>query len=465
MGLLDRLVPEEITRFDPFNDGDHIHGDVRASQPFYEDAFGNLVSRQTRNDLDLAAHYAFTPQRLRLYRNGSRQVIHYDVSASSDIEEKRAGEEDVFVLTPSAGDTVTLKTAERLRYTVNFVSEFTQALAINQSLTNTNDRLLAGLDTSPNGDQSDGYFLEQTASHADDAVDMFSKRNGSVLGSKATVSLREATQVFQRFENDYNWYNVGESNWGETVTDAVKGQLNVPLTTTSTQPGDSNAGPGGRGPISGNGRVFVQVQADASTTGLEAYAGSSSFTTLGSAGASLKAPGAETPALTVSQTTAWEPLGIAFRVDPDRPNVAAQFRSIGITQGTGQVMIIACDPSNVLNGSDATLSDSDFTTTDRPEGRPFQHSGQNSVLQRSDTGVVAKFPDKTGSPVTTATNPGGYQLAYQSSRQSGSRNSPQRSAGTNEKHGILDGDLAVPIAKPNDSSTDMRFVHLVEMDE
>lgn len=436
-----------------------------------QDAFGNNLVRQTRNNADLASHYRYTPERHRFYRNGVRDVIQYDLAAGNSVsgfEDKRSGEEDVWVLSPVSGETLKFKSAERFRYTVNFVSEISQALALNQPLTNPDDRLIVGLDTSPNQDLSDGYFAEHLPTHDADEVDLLIKRNGNVVNSRKTVTLGQDITNYQRLENDYNWYNVGVSRWRSTVTKLKRGyrrQLNKVLETVGVLKSDGNSGPGGRGPISGNGHIVYEIEADSSTSGLELYAGSMSFTTLGDVAASVKAKGAETPALSVTQTTEWEPLGIAFRVDPGRPFVNVDFRGIELTQGSGELMIIGCDSSNVLDSNGDELTDSDFATTARPSGRPLSHNALNSVLQVSDTETVAQIPDDSGTPSTTAINPGGYQLAWDSVRASGQGSkTQQRSGDLEEKHGILDGDLAVPVIKA-DSTDDVRFSYPVEMDE
>lgn len=428
----------------------------------WQDAFGNQLVRTTRNNADLASHYAYTPERYRFYRNGTRQVIHYDVSSVTDFFDKRANDEDVFILAPNGGDTLLFKTAERFRYTVNYVSEVSQSIALNQELTNTNDRITWGLDTSVDGDLSDGYFLEHLSSHDEGEIDAFIKRGGNVVGQRRNVTLEVAMSEFQRWQLDYNWYNVGQHSLTETYTTQRDGQFNNEKLIGSTESGDANAGTGGRGPISGNGHMVVEIEADASTTGLEAIVGSCSFTTLGGVGASVKAKGAETAPYTPSQTGSWEPV-FAMRVDPNRPNVTTEIRGMDLTAGEGKLMAIACDPSNVLkadgSGGTTTLADSDFS-------RPEEHSDQNSVLQVTDISTVTQFPDNTGATQTTTANPGGYQLAFDTSRTSGEGNTQrQASANLQEKHGILDGDYAVAIVKPETTGTDMHVAYTVEMDE
>lgn len=423
------------------------------------DAFGNEISRTTRNNADLASHYQYTPERHRLYKNGTRELIHYDVDGSSDLEDNRAGAEDVFVLTPSAGDTLQFRSAERFRYTVNYVSQVTQAFAVNQSLSNTDDRVTIGLDTSPNIDLSDGYFLEHLPSHSDTEVDLFIKRNGNVVGDRTTVTLQAAVTAWQRFVNEYSWYNVAGSEWSNTISGTFDGEnevRNFKLAEFGVADGDTNAGPGGRGPISGNGHIIYEVEADSSTTGLELFVGSMSFTTLGATPASVKAKGAETDAIDVTQTDDYEPL-FALRRDPNRPNVNVDLRQIEITQGAGQALAISCNSSEVLDSNGNELADSGFS-------RPAEHSIQNSVVEVTNGSYVNQFPNSTGSTVTTASDPGGYQLAFDSTRQA-QGGQVERTANLVEKHGIHNQDIAVFLALPDDAATDYRIFYTTELDE
>jgi hypothetical protein len=384
-----------------------------------------------------------------VYVDGDRKLLQYN--SVSQFEDSRTDEEDVFVLAPGAGETVRFHTAERFRYTVNFVAEVTQALAVNQSLSG-NDTVVGGLDTSPNRDTSDGYFFEQTASHADDEVDLYAKRNGSVLGDKQTVSLGAPLTTFQRFENAYNWYNVGESNWLETFTQEF-GQLNTPLASLNVRDDTQNAGPGGRGPISGNGCIFVEVTADASTSGLECYAGSVGYTTLGSSRGVYRVKGGEKVGLSISSTDTWVPL-FALRKDPDRPLVNVQIGKVEMTEGEGKVMGIACDPSNVKKSGGSGLVDSDFSA-------PEEHSAANTAVEVTDGSTVTQFPDSTGSTTTSADNPGGYQVGWNTNRSY--EGETTRSSEVQEKYGVYDGDYVVFIAKPS-NTTDISLSYITEQD-
>ena len=76
------------------------------------DAFRQLVTKGTRNTLDLPAFYDFSEERYRFIENGTRiQDPNADSTRFSD-------QDTQFLLEPEAGDTLVFKTAEKPRYIV-----------------------------------------------------------------------------------------------------------------------------------------------------------------------------------------------------------------------------------------------------------------------------------------------------------------------------------------------------------
>ena len=420
----------------------------------WQDAFGNQLTRTTQNNADLASHYRYNPERYRLYRNGSRELLQYeDIASYAHFDDRRTGDEDAFVLQPDGGDALLFKTAERFRYTVNFVSEMSVALGINQELSG-DDRVTLGLDTSPDGTLSDGYFLEHRGDHRPDEVDVYEKRGGAVIDEKHTVDVIRALTTFQRWLLNYNWYNVGEARWTETWTGDRTNQVNREVATVSAEPSDANTGLGGRGPIAGNGHVVIEVAADANTSDLEVHTGSMSFTTLGDVDSVVRAKGAEAGPFTPDQTGDWEAL-FALRRRPGDHNVSVELRNIDLTAGAATAVAIACDPANVRNSSGAALTDADFAP-------PESHSGANSAVEVSTK--VDQFPDAGGKVVATAGDPGGYQIGYDQTRESGvGASAGTRSGEIRAKHGILDGDICVVAAMPHDI-TDIYAHYVVGQD-
>ena len=420
----------------------------------WQDAFGNQLARTTQNNADLASHYRYNPERYRFYRNGSRELLQYkDLNNYDYFDDQRSGDEDAFVLQPDGGDTLLFKTAERFRYTVNFVSEVSLALGINQALSG-DDRVTLGLDTSPDGNLADGYYLEHRGDHSPDEVDVYAKRRGSVIDEKHTVDVIRALTTFQRWLLNYNWYNVGEAVWTETYTGDRTNQVNREVATTSAEPSDANTGLGGRGPIAANGHIAVKVAADPSTSDLEVHAGSMSFTTLGDVDSVVRAKGAEAGPYSPGQTGDWAAL-FALRAVPNDHNVSVELRNIDLTAGAATAVAIACDPSNVRDDTGSQLTDADFAA-------PESHSGANSAVEVST--AVDQFPAADGTVTDLATDPGGYQIGYDQTRESGvGASAGTRSGEIRAKHGILDGDICVVVAKPHDV-TDIYAHYVVGQD-
>lgn len=354
------------------------------------DAFENDINSRT-NVLDLPAHYPISPERFTLSVDGSRVFPQYD-----DVPQY-THDDDRHLLQPAAGETVILESAERPRYVVQFELAATWAFELSQSLT-TGDQLRVGL-----YDGSDGYYLEQTGSHADDEADFVMERAGSVVYRKTNIPIRAPTTDFARLKLQTGWYNLTRQMWErsyagpsqrENAPDST--QFNFDITTADM--GDN------RGPVTGNLPIHFEINADAGTTGLTLEAGSTAQVNLGTTTQFNRTKKFfEEDTLTV--TDAWEPLR-AFRIDPDRPIISVQLSkvTIGKYEATTDVelLLMAGDPSKVLDANGDPLTDADFSY-------PEEVSPQNNVIQT--TTAVEQFPDNTGTPQTSMTNAGGWQLA------------------------------------------------------
>jgi hypothetical protein len=157
----------------------------------------------------------------------------------------------------------------------------------------------------------------------------------------------------------------------------------------------------------------------------------------------VRTKGSEAGPFTPAQTGDWEAL-FALRVTSEDDNVSVELRNIDLTAGAATVVALACDPSNVLDDTGSQLTDADFAT-------PESHSASNSAVEVST--AVDQFPAVDGTVGATASNPGGYQIAYDQTRESGVGSSAgTRSGDIRAKHGILDGDICVVVAKPQDIS-------------
>lgn len=373
------------------------------------DAFDKPIADTTKNALDIASHYPYNPERHRLYVNGSRVFPQYgSVSQYNHAT-------DVHELSPAAGETVVLETNERPRYVVQYEIAATWALSISQSL-QSGDRVRFGLYTDQNG-----WFFEHNDTHSPNDVDLVIRRAGSEVVREAEALSRPLTD-FTRPELYTNWYNVGRQLWKQTYTDSGV-QINQDIGTTSVD--------GERGPQVGNLPLRYEVTAGSGTSNLTLDAGSMGFVVLGDVTATTREK-THRFTHTFSTTGSWVPIG-AIRIDPDRYIVNTQLKntdvvSFGGSSGTSvRVMPMAVDPSKTDAATWAA---------------PAELSATNSVIQTAST--VSTFPDSTGTVVSSASDPGGYQLGYGSWYSTGTGSKTAVASGSpTRKRALSDRDVCI----------------------
>jgi len=119
--------------------------------PENTDVFGSQSVKNVSNETNLAGHYAYSPERWRLFdgdkATGTRLAPEYD-----DVPEyNHVG--DYHELKPSGGQTVVFESAERYRYVVNFETEVSFTPRINQELQG-DDYVRSAFTTGPTGGSS-----------------------------------------------------------------------------------------------------------------------------------------------------------------------------------------------------------------------------------------------------------------------------------------------------------------------
>jgi len=421
----------------------------------WQDAFGNQVALGTTNEADLAGHYSYSPERYRVFVDGTRQEIQYDGEPT-----QFSDADDSFLLKPqNDGEVVTVKTAERYRYVVQYIIEWSLAFQINQDL-QSGDVWAVGYgdpdlenstDDTP-GPNADGWFIYQNSSNDADTVTLAEYRDGTDVDS-VDVTFTKLPQIWGRVAGRTNWYNVGETSLEETFIEKYQNgereQKNKKVGTVGVEEG--------KGPILGNQRIHASVKTGSSGAGsLEFELGSIGLRTLGQVTGILRTKTFDFELTYNGTTTEFEPL-LAIRVDPDRLEVNTQFTILEPLEfdGNDDIVLIAqiFDKNNVLDGNGDTLVDSDY-------GVPTELSTTNSVLETST--AVEQVPDSTGSAQTSMTDPGGYQVAYGSLTSSGSGGSAQRvsSRARTQKRAVPNGDVAVIMARSPSTGTvtgDLQF--------
>lgn len=397
------------------------------------DAFGKLITNNPRTQLDIASQYNFSPERLRLFNNGSRQFVHYgDTTNFNDGP-------DSYTLQPDGGDTMHIESAESCTYVVGTQMAATFAFQVNQELQG-DDLIRVG---PYNG--SDGWYFEHRGDHADSkTVDLFIERNGSTTLLEEDVEMPRPVTEWQRYAVNFNWYNVGNQAWIQTYTDDGA-QFNEEFALTSRD--------GIKGPRTGNLNLWYEIETDTSTTGLEMEVGSMSFAVQSNADQLVRGKIQE-PTASITTADVWEPI-YAMRLDPDDGNVNARINEFSAIKFTGtdyvQLAAISVDPSLT-----------DATGFSEPE---LQHSPNTAIQDTTDVSTVPNTDGVETAPSTTDFEFGGYTLTTASLYPQGNNFSQGASQAnqTTVKRQILASDVIVVLAR-SPTTGDVTFDLVNEQD-
>lgn len=405
-------------------------------QEGWADVFGNQITAR-QSLIDLAGHYEYTPERWRVFVDGVRQYIQYGSAP------QYAHNVDTHDLTPAAGETVTLESADDVIYTVQFELALTWAFELSQQL-QTGDRLRVGI-----FDDQDGWYMEQDSSHATDEADFVIRRQGSE-SSRDTFNIEYPTTKWARLKLETGWYRVTRQRWERSYPEEGE-QQNPIIGRTDPLPN--------KGPAKGNLPLRFQITAGSGTSNLTLKAGSTAAILSGDPDNITRAKNyRETFTLATGTGGNYVPV-LAFRRAPDGRLVRMEFTDTNIPKFTGNDdiigLLLACGKEKVLDSNGNQLTDSNFDT-------PNELNNSNSVVQT--TTDVAQFPDNTGTPVTSAANPGGYQLGLSTLYTSGSAGKIKATGtNTNAKRVVANGDLAV-LAIKTPAAGDFDYEATIEQD-
>lgn len=394
----------------------------------YADAFGRLDTVDgSRNLLDIASQYDFSPERLRLFRNGSREFVQYnDISQFTD-------NVDHWLLSPDAGDSMHIESAESGTYVVNYTLQASWAFQLNQALSD-GDVLRFG---PYNG--TDGWFVEQRgADHTPRQADIKEASAGTETTLAENVDLPKATTAWYRWECVFGWYAVLNQIWTTTYTDDGD-VINDTFAKTSRD--------GDRGPETGNLNLWIEIEAGASTSDLELEAGSMGMITVGDP-TSLNRDKPQFEEITVAGTAeAWEPI-LALRIDPSNSGVNMQLARLNILDyaANDTIELVA-----------ASFDDSKTNATDWVV--PDYHHAANSALQ--STTNVSEVADDAGTVGDFGTDDkfGGYTLASAVDVDGGNVSGTEGTVNQNrqEKKAILNSDHVVFLARTGTMDSVLSF--------
>jgi hypothetical protein len=383
-----------------------------------KDNFGNDIANPLTDLLSIPGHHDFTPERLRVYRNGDRIFLQYgDDSHYTETDTGRT-------LKPDEGDVMTVETAQRISYPVG--NDIVASMAWGVDRAPEAGDVVAGGYGDPDITNFDPDTKTYTASNADGYfwylcpdlgltdILLAEVRDGTILYS-TTKTLGSPADVWNRFAQWLNWYDVGPCRFIETYTDVVNReqfpQFNRPL--------GAVANDDGKGPLHGSKRMRLQVYRDTGTNALAVESGSFGVLVPGNFEYLFKEK-FHVQAFDVTDTTddSYEVVG-AIRSDPDRPLIHSRLLDVEVvstpsTSTNCDILVVSVDPSST------NLSDSDFSS-------PRERSATNSVIQAA-TDNTATGPDSTASgtdasgavTAETVSEIAGYQLGGQIVRSQGS---------------------------------------------
>lgn len=417
------------------HDDNYVLNEIKRMFVESRDVFGKNISESTRSLVDIASHYEQTPERLRIFVNGTRQLRQYNSVA----EYNHTGDEHELI--PSAGDTVRLESADDLVYAVQYELSSTWAFQLNQEL-QSGDRFRVGLFNDQNG-----WFMEQDGSHAPDEADFVIRRNGSIV-SRDTFNIEIPTTQFGRIRLLTAWYRTTRQKWTRSYPEDGY-QQNPDIARTDPRPN--------KGPARGNLPLRYEITAGSNTDNLKLIAGSMAGILLSQSERITRAKNYR-ETFTVNTTGTYVPV-VAFRKKPARELVRVEFTDTNVPKFTGGgdifALLVACDKSNVRDANGNELTDSDFSN-------PNELNDLNNVVEASTN--VDQFPDNSGTLVTSATNPGGYQLGLGTRYTSGSGGKiTSTGAGIDSKRVLSDADYAVLLARAT-ATGDFDYETTIEQD-
>lgn len=382
-------------------------------------SFNTLNADITVHQSDIPSHYNHSPERHRLYINGSRFNLMY---GSTDRFEDTP---DSYLLKPDAGDVIEYTTAERFRYSVGYVLNVSGAMSANQELEG-DDEVIIGygdIDLDNGKENADGWFVEFNSSHSENEGDLVVYRGG-VEKARRTLDFNQPYTSWKRYEMSVSWNDAGKADLVETYTSNTE-QYNKRVGRISVDNEKST--------LSGNHRFVFAVKADSSTSDLELDCGSVGVIFKGNVDPIVRAKAFPFTS-SHSGSGEWEVVG-AMRVDPDRPEISTQVAGLSVMEISEDADVVVMAMSFDSSNTDA----SDYEV-------PAELNGVNSVIQFTQN--VSEFVDVDGDTVTSAADPGGFQLGYSSYYTEGTGTKEKSNVSRRiRKRTIYNGDVCLFLAK------------------
>lgn len=410
------------------------------------DAFDNNVARRTRNELDIATQYQFSPERVRLFKDDTRQFVQYnDITGFTDAAK-------TWQLSPAAGETMRIESAESATYVVNYESLGSLAYQLSRPLQD-GDVFKVG----PRG-ETDGWYLEQRgADHDATTADLKQIDGGTESTLAADVELFKPTTTAQRIECAYNWYGIGSQKWQQTYT-ASDQRDNPRVHDRQQNRFFAEVADAGFSTESGNLNLWQQVTRGSGTDPLTLDVGSMSLLTRGGIANLTRSKPQFVEISLPSTNDTWLPI-YALRLNPDVPNVNARMRALTLLNygNNTQVELVVAS----MSSSKTNIASGDWQL-------PAYHHAQNSALQEAVASTVFEVPDDTGTQkeLTSSDKFGGYSLITSAIESGGNTVSTaaEVSEAVEAKKAILSSDHIVFMARTPNAGAALRFVWSADQD-
>lgn len=396
-----------------------------------QNAFGKLIADGTRNTIDVPSIYQFSPERLRLFQDGTRVT-------ADNLGAKFTDNEGDWSLLPAANETLELSTAERPRYVVGYEAQLTTATRMTDTLGAGDTMKVGGSDKS---DPENAVFFEM---NGDSPNRLVIKKAGNELKTEEWVypdTLDETKPI--RYEIQYNAYGVGRVKFEISYTkENFAEQQNEVIGILSVQDEKwSN---------DYNFNIFQRIEA--SNSGLELRAGSFGFVVLGNIQETTRTKASRLTGLSYGGSGDYEPLA-AMRIQAPEGNVYCQFKQLSVfPDATGGELLV-----NVFRPEETDASG--FTV-------PPQQNESNTVVEQTTN--VTEFTDLDGNTVTSDPDPAGYQVGFtQFNSAQGQGNTVRTATGQNieNKRPLYENDIAVFLYKADSATSDtISCTYLVEQD-
>lgn len=398
--------------------------------------FGRITINNFKTKLEVPSHFQISPERIRLFKNGSREFVQYNQYDNTTFVD----EPDAWSLRPGPNDNMTLESAESNTYAVGTTTQSSFAFQLKNPLDNKEEKIRVGLLKDDNG-----YFMEHHGGMENSSiVDLYYRRNGTDYLYQENVVLSRPVTDWNRYEINFNWYNAGNLIWRQTYTDSGE-QFNKVFAKTSLD--------GERGPETANLNLVYKVFND-NESDIEFDTGSIGFASLTGGKQIVRTKSQYVTTTVTGSNNVWEPV-YSFKLSDEKglKSVNAELRSIQILGYTEN------DDIELI----AVSFDDNKTDASKFDVPSYQHE-QNSALR--DTFNVSMVAAENGTVVDPGSIDfkfGGYTLSSDALTASGS-NRVQGSSTTdiNIQRSILDSDNVVVFARTGSVGGTLKFSYVVE---